>query len=443
MRRFAWGLALLVFLLAARDVQAASTLQNVAADVAKALSTLPPATVVIAASAVSDVAGATPSRMDELSVRIAGVVAGKLGGTTRAHDRALHLSGARAVAGRGGALLFLSVEIARGELRVTADLYPVMSNGWDRIRIPAPPPRAHTYTSVPIDAEVRAFFPAISLEQATVRKSRHDEGDVLAVACGDANGDGGMEIVLVSKTRVAVGSLRGGRFVVGRAARWTQLARRLPVPLREPLAGAAFVRAAGAGPRLLVGTTEREAVALDAGLGVRATLPGIPMAVGDLDGCASVNAEASAFEGDVTGCALAGKERPLRLAAPVVRFDAVAAGEITTRDGSSHTVVAAREPGGKLRLRLDGGEVRTGDIVGAQLAVGDLDLDGASEIVTSGVEADDVLQVLSWAGDGNDPVVRKKIPAPGGVRALTICPPEARGVPALVAIVGPEVWVVR
>ncbi|WP_394833538.1 hypothetical protein LVJ94_44230 [Pendulispora rubella] len=443
--RFLGVVALLLLLLAARDVHAASALQNVAAEVAKGLTAIPPATVVIAAPAVSDVAGATPGRMDELSVRIAGVVAGKLGGTTRAHERALHLSGARAVAGRGGALLFLSVEIARGELRVTADLYPVMSNGWDRIRIPAPPPRAHTYTSVPIDAEVRAFFPAISLEQASVRKSRHEEGDVLAVACGDANGDGGMELVLVSKTRVAVGTLRGGRFVVGKAAPWPQLARRLPIPLREPLAGAAFVRAGlvGGTPRLLVGTTEREAVALDAGLGVRATLPGIPMAVGDMDGCASVNAEASAFEGDVTGCALGGKERPVRLAAPVVRFDAVAAGEITSRDGSSHMVVAAREPGGKLRLRLDGGEVRTGDVVGAQLAVGDLDLDGASEIVTSGVEADDVLQVLSWTGDGTDPVVRKKIPAPGGVRALTICPPEARGIPALVAVVGPEVWVVR
>jgi len=398
--------------------------------------------VVIASSAVSDVAGTTTPRMDDLGVRIAGVVAGKLGGTTRAHDRAAQLAGARAVAGRGGALLYLSVEIARGELRVTADLYPVMSNGWDRIRIPAPPPRAHAFTSVPIDAEVRAFLPAISLEQASVHKSHHEEGDVLAVACGDVNGDGGMDLVLVSKARVAVGALRGGRFVVTKETPWSALSRRVPVPLREPLAGAAFVRAS-AGPKLLVGTTEREAVALDANLAVRATLPGIPIAVGDVDGCTSVNAEASAFEGDVTGCGISSKDRPMRFSAPIARFDALAAGEITARDGTTHTVVAAREPGGKLRLRFDAGEVRTADTVGAQLAVGDLDLDGGSEIVTSSDGADDALQVLSWAGDGAEPVVRKKIPAPAGVRALAICPPEARGAPALVAVVGPEVWVVR
>jgi len=213
--------------------------------------------------------------------------------------------------------------------------------------------------------------------------------------------------------------------------------------LREPLAGAAFVSSRGAGAKLLVGTTERDAVALDANLGVRATLPGIPIALGEMDGCAAVNAEASAFEGDITGCGIAGKDRAVRATPPAARFDALAAGEITSRDGSTHVVVAAREPGGKLRLRSGAGEVKTVDAVGAQLAVGDLDLDGGSEIVTSSDGPDDALQILSWAGDASEPLVRRKIPAPAGVRALAICPPEARGVPALIAVVGPEVWVVR
>ncbi|WP_394823687.1 hypothetical protein [Pendulispora albinea] len=434
-------LLVLALVLFAGEARAASALQGVAAELSKGLTAIPPATVVIASSPVTDVAGTVPARTDELSVRIAGVVAGKLGGTTRAHDRAAALAGARAVAGRGGALLYLSVEIARGELRVTADLYPVMSNGWDRIRIPAPPPRAHVFASVPIDAEVRAFLPSIALEQASVHKARHEEGDVLAAACGDVNGDGGMELVLVSRARVAMGTLRGARFVVSKAVPWTALARRVPVPLREPLAGAAFVRSSAA--KLLVGTSEREAVALDAGLGVRATLAGIPIPLGELDSCAAINPEASAFEGDVTGCGASSKERPVRATPPAARFDAVAAGEITARDGVPHVMVAAREPGGKLRLRLDAGEIRTVETVGAQLAVGDLDLDGGAEIATSSDGPDDALQVLSWAGDGSEPVVRKKIPAPGGVRALAICPPEVRGVPALVAVVGPEVWVVR
>jgi len=433
-----------ISLAAGREAWAASALQGLASDVAKGLSAIPPATVVIASSPANDVPGTVQATADNLSVRLAGVVAGKLGGTTRAHDRAVSLAGARAVAGRGGALLYLTVEIAHGELRVAADLYPVMSNGWDRIRIPAPPPRAHVFASAPIDAEVRAFLPPLMLEQASVHKSLHEEGDVLAAACGDANGDGGMELVLVSKARVAMGVLRAGRFVVTKAAPWGALARHVPVPVHEPLAGAAFVSPrATAGTRLLVGTTEREAVALDANLGVRATLPGIPIALGETEGCASINVEASAFEGDLTGCFASGKEHALRVAPPAPRFDAIAGSEITARDGSSHMVLAVREPSGKLRIRLDGGEIKTVDSAGAQIAVGDLDLDGVSEIATSSDGPDDAIEIASWSGDGTEPLVRKRIPAPAGVRALTICPPEARGAPALIAVVGPEVWVVR
>jgi hypothetical protein len=36
-----------------------------------------------------------------------------------------------------------------------------------------------------------------------------------------------------------------------------------------------------------------------------------------------------------------------------------------------------------------------------------------------------------------------RIAAPGGVKALSVCPAEDAGVRALVAVVGSEVWVVR
>jgi hypothetical protein len=423
-------------LLRSPDAEAASAMTTLATELAKGIGQVPPAAVVVASPLASDVAGTV--RGDELALRVASLAAGKLGGTTRAHDHPTQLAGARAVAGRGGALVYLSLEIARGELRVTADLYPVMSNGWDRIRIPAPPPRAHAFVSVPLDAEVRAFLPAITLEQAQLHKARHEEGEVLAAACGDADGDGGMDLVLVSKARVSLGNVRGDKFVVRKASPWSGLSRRAPVPLREPLAGAAFVPTTAGARQLLVGSTERESVALDAQLAVRAAFPGIPLPFGDADGCASVNAEASAFEGDVSACL---PDRQVRLTAPAPRYDALAVAEITARDGKSHRVVAAREPGGRLRLRLDGGEVKTMEAIGAQLAVGDLDLDGVSEIVTSSDGPDDMLTILSYAGA--EPKVRKKIAAPAGIRALAICPPEVRGVPSLVAVVGSEVWVVR
>jgi hypothetical protein len=79
--------------------------------------------------------------------------------------------------------------------------------------------------------------------------------------------------------------------------------------------------------------------------------------------------------------------------------------------------------------------------VGAQVAVGDLDEDGVAEIVTTRSTGEDSIQIASWTGA--DPVVRRALPAPGGVRALAVCPAEERGVNALVAVVGDEVWIVR
>jgi hypothetical protein len=429
----------------ARDALAAGALEAVAAEIVRGLGPVPPATLVVASPMSIDGAaptappGATSSKADELSVRLAALLAGKLGGAARAHGQGAPLGTARAVSGTSGGLLFVAVEIAKGELRATADVYPVMSNGWDRIRVPVPPPRAHAFASAAIDAEVRSFLPPILLEQATIHKARHDEGDVLAVGCGDVDGDGGMEIVVVSRARVALGGFRQGKFTARKAAAWSSLSPRAPVPMREPLAGIAFQpRALGGG--LFVGTTERGGVALDANLGLRSPLRGIPTTNTSGDACVTPNAGESAFEGDVASCSLIVLDLVLRAASPTPRYDAIATADIAMRDGKSRRIVAARELGGKLRIKL-GDAASALDGTGAQLAVGDLDLDGEPEVVTSLDGIDDAVQIHS-IGAG-EPRLRRKIPAPGGVRALAICPPEERGVPALVAVVGPEIWLVR
>jgi hypothetical protein len=336
--------------------------------------------------------------------------------------------------------VYLRPELAKGQLRVTADLYPVLKNGWDRIRIPAPAPRAHAFAEAPIDAEVRAFLPAIPLEQAQLHKSQHDQGDVLAAACGDLDGDGGMDLVLVSRERVAVGKLEGGRFAVARAAAWSALMPRASVPMREPLAGAAI--AVGA---LLVGITDRGGVALDKALAPeRPALSGIPVAMGGALGCARPVADASAFEGDVTAC----RGAPQILASPPMkRWDAFGEALVVGKDGAPRAFWANREPGGKLRLRF-GDATTTLDSAGAEMAVGDLDQDGLPEIVTStDAPGEDAIVVQSWVPGGPaQPAgvrVRARWAAPAGVRALCTCPPEERGAPALVAVVGGEVWLLR
>ncbi len=412
---------------------AASALATIAPEVVKGLGAVPASAVVIASPLASD----QPSpKGDELSVRVAQLVAGKIGGTARPHGKAEPLAAARATAGKAGALVFLQVEVAKGEVRVTADLYPSMANAWDRVRIAAPAPLAHAFASGAIDAEVRAFLTPILLEQASLHRAKHDEGEVLALGCGDLDGDGGMELAFVSRARVVLGHLKAGKLALGRAAPWSALSPRVGVPLREPLAGA-VIRGPGA---LLVGITDRGGVQLDQNLAPAASLVGVPVPLAKDGGCAHASPESQIFEGDVTACA-AQDARPAVLASPPGRkFDAFASAEIVQRDGSVKPIWVDREPGGKLRIRF-GDQSLSVEGAGAQIAVGDLDLDGVPEIVTTSDAGDDALLISSWAPQGLRP--RARLPAPNGVRALAVCPPETRGIPSVAAVVGGEVWLWR
>jgi hypothetical protein len=413
-----------------------AALEAIASQAAKALG--PGAAFVVSAPLESD----TPApRGEELADRVAQLVAGAMGSASRANPQTAPLAQARALAGRGTArLVFAQPVIARGALRVTIDVYPAASNPWDRVRDPSPAPSAHAFASSPIDAEVRSFLAAIPLEHASVHRAKHAEGDVLAAACGDLDGDGGMELALVSRARVAVGHVAGGKFIPSKSVPWSSLAARLPVPLREPIAGASIASDADRA-RLLVGTTDRGGVALDSSLLLLGSLRGIPVP-SSFDACVTPSPETSGFAGDVLGCNPAGPAAP-RLVSPWPRYDALASLDVPRPDGTSRLIEVAREPGGKLGLRLGATvQTQTLDDVGAQVTLADLDQDGTPEIVASAAQGDDAIRVFSWDGAA-DPRLRLTFPAPAGVRALCACPPEAGGVPALVAVVDDEVWIVR
>ena len=413
---------------------ASAAIDSIAARAASAVAVPEQSLLVVAAPLVTD----QPSpHGDDLALRLATVLAGKLGGAAHAYPHVASLANARAAAGHSAGLVFVSAQIEKGELRATVDVYPVVANGWDRVRMTAPAARAHAYASSAIDAEIRTFLPVITLEQAQVRKAHHDEVDVLAAACGDLDGDGGMEIALVSRTRVAVGHLRGKvgeeKFVVSKSAEWSVLAPRVATPLREPLAGAVFASAA-----LFVGTTDRGGVELGPNLDARSLLRGIPIARSGKAICAHVDNAASAFFGDLRGCSLTSDATAS--AAPLPRLDALAFADIVDKHGAAREIATARGGDAKLVVRL-GTASRSFDEAGAQVAVGDLDQDGIPEIVTTRDAADDAIEI--WSYDGTQTRERKKIAAEGGVSALAICPPEVNGVPALVAVVGSEVWLVR
>jgi hypothetical protein len=429
----------------------ASAIVNLAAEIAQGLGPVPAGALVAVSPLTSDV----PSpKGDELAVRVAAQVAGRLG-VAHAHPQPVTLAVARGVSGRAASLVYVQLEIAKGELRATADLYPVIANGWERLRNPAPGPRAHAFAGAAIDAEVRTFLQPIVLEQASIHKAKHEETDVLAVGCGDVDSDGGLEIVLATRTRVVLGKLRGGKLTVVKTTPWAQLASRAPVPMREPVASIIVSPRTHRG-EVLLGNTDRGAVAVDSSLVTRRQLAGLPIPGTDGDACAIASPEYSVFEGPGIACtpapststssSSANAESIAVLSVPAPRFDAIAALDLVATDGTITQVVAAREPNGKLRLRRSdaSGKAQEAPIeaVGAQVALADLDLDGTPEIAFTGDSPDsDALVIWSWTPTGL--VQRLKYPTKDPVRAIAACPPEEKGLPGLVAVVGSEVWLVR
>jgi hypothetical protein len=434
LRRVALPLAVAAWF-ATSPARAAGAVDAVAQEAAQGLGTTPAAVVVVAAPLTTD---QPAPRADDLALRIAALVAGRLGAGARAHPQVAQLATARAVAGRASALVFVQGEIHKGDLRATLDVYPSSANAWDRIRNPLPSPASHAFATAKIDAEVRTFLAPLSLEQASVHKFRHDEGDVLAAACGDIDGDGGDELVLVSRTRVAVGRLRGAKFVADRTAAWSALSPRTPIPMREPLAGAVV------GPgTVTLGTTDRGGLTLTPDLAGHTPVAGIPAWSSEGLVCLRPNPSAGAFDGAPVGCAPSRDDKP-RMAVPAPRFDAFASTTVIDAQGGPHGVVLVREPSGKIKLRSGDAVSAPDGTYGAQLAVTDLDQDGQPDLAMSTDGPEDAVNVFSWPSPSSDLLRgRLHLAAPAGVRALTVCPPAEGGEPILVAVVGAELWLVR
>ena len=379
-------------LFAPRGGHAESALTTLAGSIVKEVGPLPHRVFVVASPLASD---SPAPRGDELASRIAALVAASVGPSASADEHPEALTAARSRrrdrSGKLDAVLYLDIKVTTGELRVTADVYPVVANGWDHVRLGLPTATGHAYVHSPIGAEVRSYLPPIRLEHATVEKFAHDAGQVLAVACGDIDGDGANDLALVSDREVMWGFLRGGHFVAVRRAAAASLGRRAPVPWREPLATASVTPGT-----LRVGWSDRKAVSVGADLVTSAPLAGLPLP-GATSACALPNAARGAFE-RIVACAQ-GETEPVVSRSPRLPalFDAAAFLDLPSASGPSMFALV-RAPGGALHVfRPDGDPIEIDD-VGAQLALGDLDEDGAPEIVTTRDHGDDVLSVVSLRG---------------------------------------------
>ncbi|HSN98239.1 MAG TPA: hypothetical protein VLS89_08070 [Candidatus Nanopelagicales bacterium] len=404
--------------------------------------------IVVAAPLVSDAAA---PRAAQLTATLATQLAGRLGSGAQARTEPVALAGARVVAGGAAALIHLGAEIAAGKLRVTADVYPVPRTVWARIRDPEPGPVAHAFAEAAIDAEVRSFLAPVSLISAlSVERAKNFESDVVALGCGDLDADGAPEILSVSRRRISLVRLQGGKVIPIVSRPWTELAGVHPTPLREPIGFATLVARELGGEAVAgfadVGLTDRaKSLRVDGRLEVSAEMGGI--AVPDGGGTACTRVWGLTVSGPLAACA-PGDPAPVS-ASVGGQYDALASAQLLGPKGEAFAVWAGRERG-VLELRDSAGRRQVVASAGAQVAVGDLDQDGEPEILASlDVQSafEDAVVVWSWprraAAPGDRPREALRLPAPAGVHALAVCPPDGPGrVPFAVATTD-EIWVVR
>ncbi len=389
--------------------------------------------LVVAAAAPADANAAPPARITQ---KLAELVALRLGNGASASTEALSLAEAQRRAGAARGLVYLSVSLFRDRLDVSADAFVGAGHFWQRVRTPGLHLETHTFTTSPLDAELRALFPPIPLVVSHIDKATLVDRDLVALACGDIRGDGSSEIAAVGRRRISVGRLEHGRFVARASVNWADFSGIAQSPLREPI-GASVIPAPG---HLWVGLSDRaDALALSSSLALESKWHGVMPWPGG--GC--TRRSGLGYEGRTRACPGNASFPPADFASAV---DAFASGALVSAAGQTHTLKIARAVGADSARILDSlrAEVSLPG-TGAQLAIGDLDEDGLPEIVTSSPSLDRhadqlVVRTLTENGQLRE---RLRVPVTSGIDALAVCPGDGRAMAPLVAATGDGIWVVR
>jgi hypothetical protein len=407
-----------------------SALGQVSCELARGLPATAAPLLVIATGVTSQ---QHAERTEELARRLASLVAGELGPRARASERVLDSVSAQRSAGRGTDVLVLSAELGRERFAVNAEWIVAPRGFWERFRPGLSGASAHLHAARAPDAELTAYLPPVPLVLTRIDKAAPLDEPGVAVACGDVDGDGALEIVQVGRRKIQVGRIQRGKFKITANALWSELSGVSPRPLREPVASAAISERS----ELDVGISDRaDALRLDRALRVVQRFPGrLPWPGG---GCAAVTA--TGLSPERGACA-----KPAAAQKTDEGVDALAGARVVRRDGTALAVFATRRANGQLSLEFGGRSFPVPGSVGAQIALGDLDGDGRPELLTTADTLDasrDALLVRTLAEDGS---LREafRVPVPSGVRSMAICPSEGNALTPVVLATGDGLWVLR
>jgi len=370
-------------------------------------------------------------RAEELARRVCRAVAGKLPGTRLLEDPQ-SVQAAWKRAGTASRLIYVDLELLRGELRGSLDVHARSTNFWDRLKGKKPAPVAHAFASAAIDAEVRSFLPSLSLEEASLHPYKLGGLVTQALSCGEFGDRPGNSLAVLTARELVVGRLVHGAFVPERRTNVADLGARTPVGVRPPLAN---VVATGDWEHpIAVGSSERQGAVLDRALVPFQFLAGVPFQRPSGLACATVDAAQGGFLGLPQRCSEGARATKGDL------YDVLAFAPLVSKEGASSEAWAARDASGKLTLDVAGSKSVV-EAVGAQVSLGDLDQDGALDVVYTLDGPDDAIAIATH--DGKALRLRKRFPTKAPVTALAICPPDGFGPLAVAAVVGDEVWIVR
>ncbi len=353
-----------------------------------------------------------------LTTRIAEHLVSRVKGGAIARD--VHDAAAARVARR--ATVLLSPQLLRGTVSLAAQVFVPRANVWTRAKDKDNPLVAQTTAFAQADVELRQFLEPISLERLKLTSFGYEpfgDGDPpLAIACGDLNGRGALAVV--SRREVRIGYLAQGQVRWDKKVKWIDIARRSPVPLREPVVTALF------NGKLWVGSSDRGGAVFD-GKAWRA-IDGLPVLVdppSDSVWCAPPRPTENALSGELTNCR--GIQAPLVLPAHDAQVWQVAGRVLFRRAGGE---VSIRDAEGAT-IELEGAEAVT---------LGDLDQDGKPEVVLS---TDAPARMRVAVLDGQNTIQKLQLDLPHSVLALTMCPAETEARPSVLVLTANEVLRVR